>query len=298
MMKAIKLGNVEFTENVESSNPFIIGVFGPEGSGKTRLPLTGPDSFNVIGFVPLERKSYATIKKDAAILGKRVWTPKDPDTLIVNMRKASLLAAPDLANAKTDKAIKDAEDDANDKVREYYRSKVDAIYGAVYAMLEHPEVDLVVIDTFTQFYGVVNCAHYGFKTKYMKIKDKTFQDHRECNQEIIDFLNSVPQYNKHVILTHRERDEYDNELNKATGRKVWEGFKYLGNYTNLLIHLESNPKWKSGSSDPTRKWHFAASIRTCQNNIDLEGDDGFRMLKDDDVTLETLLSMVDPEFGL
>ena len=287
-MKEIKLGNVQFTESNDSSTPYIIGTFGPEGSGKTRLPLTGPE---VIGFIPLERKSYATIMKDAKELGRRVWQPKDPESLIVSMRKAKQLGTVK-GEAKTQTAMEAEENEANDRLRKYYRECADRIYDCTYAMLENTDIRTVVIDTFTQFCTIIDSACYGFKTKYIKIKSQTYQDRREYNQEIIDFLNSLASYKKHIILTHRQKDEYKND---KVWRKTFDGFKYLGNYTNILAQMETNPNWNPNSDDESKLWHYALSVRTCQNNPQLEGEDYRRFLTDDNITFTNLILSVDPD---
>ena len=77
-MNVIKLGNIEFDGELTNTDPYIIGVFGAEGTGKTRFALTGPE---VVGCVPLEIKSYKTISEVSRELGKRVFKPKDPQSL-------------------------------------------------------------------------------------------------------------------------------------------------------------------------------------------------------------------------
>lgn len=282
-MKEIKLGGTEFTASTATKlGYYIIGSFGGEGTGKTRFPITGPE---VIGFVPLERKSYATIEKDAAELGKVVWKPKDPERLIVNPRKANLLSVP---SAPTDKA----KDEANAKVREYYRDFANRSYDAIYAMLEHPDIRTVVVDTFTTFCDLEYHANYGFENKIIKIEGKHYQDRKDYNNALINFMNSLSNYQKHVILLHRYKDEYNKS--GPTGRKVWEGWKFLGNYTSLLIHHESNPRWDPDNDDENRQWHFALSIRTCQNASHLEGPEGYRCLKDSSINFPSLIMLIDP----
>jgi hypothetical protein len=290
-MKEVKLGNIQFNEATPDPNrdPYIIGSFGPEGGGKSRFALTGPE---IVGFLALERKSYATIDKDAALLGKRVWKPKDPEKLMVNMRKAKMLGSIE-GKAKTEKDKEAEEEAANNRLRQYYRDYANMIYDATYALLEHPDVRLLVIDTFTQMCNIIDSALYGFKTKYIKIKSQTYQDRREYNQEIIDFLNSLSSYKKHVILTHRQRDEYKDD--KPTGRKIFEGFKFLGNYTNILIAHETNPNWSPTSEDESKHWHYALTVRTCQQNPLLEGAEYRRFLTDDDITFPNLIMSVNPD---
>jgi hypothetical protein len=284
--KKIDLGcSTEFTTNDNSnSNYFVIGTFGAEGTGKTKFPITGPE---VIGFIPLERKSYPTIDAASKELDKVVWRPKDPEKLITNPRKANMLAAP---KDNTEKS----KDEANDKLRAYYRDILNRINDSIYAMLEHDDIRTVVIDTFTQYISIVDSALYGFQDKFIKVQGQLYKDRREFNQEIIDLLNSFHTYNKNVILINRQKDEYNDK--GPTGRKVWEGFKFLGNYCNMILHHESNPKWNPNiNNDPNRSWHFALSVRTCQQACHLEGPEGYRFLKDDEITIPMLLTTVNPE---
>lgn len=283
-MKEIKLGTTEFIEaGGGNDDPYIIGSFGGEGTGKTRLPLTGPE---LIGFLPLERKSFATLDKDSRELGKRVIFPKDHDRLITNPRKANLISAPANNSEK-------AKEEANNKLRQYYRDYANRIYDAAYGLLEHPDVRMVVIDTFTQMCSIIDSALYGFEDKFIRVQGQLYKDRREYRQEIIDFLNSLATYRKHVFLLHRQKDEYGKS--GPTGRKVWEGFAFLGHYTNLIIHHEANPKWNPEAKDEEKSWHFALSIRTCQKNPMVEGPDGYRFLKDEMITFAGLVLEVDPD---
>jgi hypothetical protein len=278
-MKEIKLGDVKFTNTVDVEDFYIILSFGPEGSGKTRLPLTGPE---IIGYIPLERKSYATLEKDSRELGKKILLPKDPEELITNPRKAGMLSAPEKDTEK-------AKEEANDRVRKYYRDYVNKIMDAVYAMLEYDEVRLVVIDTFTKLCTIIDSALYGFQDKFIRVQGQLYKDRREYRQEVIDFMNSLSVYHKHIILTHTQKDEYKN--NKPW-RKTWDGFPQLAHYCKIVVHQETNPKWNPGSNIEEQQWHYALSVRTCQDNPLLEGPDGKRFLKDDEISFPALILAV------
>lgn len=283
-MKELKLGNVQFTTVAQSEDYYIILSFGPEGGGKSRFPMTGPE---IIGYIPLERKTYATLRKDAPELGKKILLPKDPEELITNPRKARLLC-----NLPSDATEKQREE-ANVEVRKYYREYVNKIMDATYAMLEHADVRLVVIDTMTKLCTIIDSSLYGFVDKFVKVEGKLYKDRREYRQEVIDFMNSLSTYEKHVILTHTQKDEY----NKAgpTGRKVWDGFPALAHYCKIVVEQESNPKWNPRSEENEKNWHYALSVRTCQDQPTLEGPDGRRFLKDEDITFGNLIMAVNPE---
>src|SRR5262245_66032979 len=115
MMKTVNIAGVEFGTELGSNNdPYIVAVFGEENVGKTRFPLTGPE---VIAYVPLEMKTYATVAKDAAELGKKVFLPTKPEALLVPKRKVDMM--------------KD-----NVERQKFYREHVEKVKGVVYAMLE------------------------------------------------------------------------------------------------------------------------------------------------------------------
>jgi hypothetical protein len=285
-MKEVNLGGTQFTTTAQAEDFYIVLSFGPEGGGKTRFPITGPE---VIGYIPFERKTYSTLRKDGEALGKTIWMPKDPESLIVNPRKAKLLSVPKSASEKE-------RETANMAIRKYYREYVDRAMDAIYAMLEHPDVNLVCIDTFTQMCSIIDSALYGFEDKFIKVEGKLYKDRREYRQEIIDFMNSLSNYKKHVILIHRQKDEYGK--NGPTGRKTWEGFAQLGHYCKIIIHHETNPKWNPEANDESRSWHYALNVRTCQDQPYLEGPAGYRFLKDDEIGFPQLIMNVNPDVDI
>jgi hypothetical protein len=285
-MKEIKLGGVNLTcEPQDSHDPYIMGIFGAEGTGKTQFPLTGPD---LVAVVPLERKSYFTIEKYERETGKRILRPKDPEVLIVNPRKANIMEA-QFKGARTEKD----KETLNLAVRKYYRDCVERIKDVTYALLEHGEVRLLAIDTFGQMCSLIDSALYGFVDKFIKVEGQLYKDRREFNQEIIDFLNSLSVYRKHVILTHKAKDEYAKT--GPTGRLTWEGFKFLGNHTNVLVEFEANKKWNPDSENEERRWHWQVNIRKCQANPLLEGPEGNPLAQDDLISFAGLILAIDPE---
>ena len=263
-MQAIKLGNIEFDGNLDNTDPYIIGVFGAEGTGKTRFALTGPE---VIGCVSLETKSYKTISEVSAELGKRVYKPKDPQSLMVPIRKV------------------DAMDDV--KAQQWYKEHLKRVNDVIYAMLENKDVRTVMIDKFTTYCTWVQFAVNGMTgKKFMKVKDKVFQDNKELYQEIIDVMNSFSQYKKLIVLLTAEKNEYAND--KETGRLISDGFKYFGSHTNVLVHLEENKFWKP-KDEGGSKWKFRLNVRKAQGATHLEGPEGNPLLLDGDVSIPNLI---------
>src|SRR5262245_45293293 len=127
----MKFNEIEFTTDRRGNNgPYIIALFEEENVGKTRLPLTEPE---IVKYVPLEMKTYATLEKNERKFEKRVYKPKDPISLLVPKRRV------------------DAMKDEMEKKR-FYVQHVQKVKDVVYAMLENKDIQTVVIDKFTSFY--------------------------------------------------------------------------------------------------------------------------------------------------
>jgi hypothetical protein len=262
-MQAIKIGNIEFDGELSNTDPYIIGVFGAEGTGKTRFGLTGPE---VIGCVPLEMKAYKTISEVCGETGKRVFKPKDPSSLLVPIRRVN--------------SMEDAQ------AKKFYREHLKRVNDVIYGMLEHPDVRTIMIDKWTTYVTWVQFAVNGMTgKKIIKIGDKMFQDNKEFNQEVIDVMNSFSQYGKTVVLLNSDKVEYADD--KPTGRMINEGFKYLGSHTNVLVHLENNKFWKP--KDEGNKWKFRLNVRTAQGATHLEGPEGNPLLSDGDINIQNLI---------
>ena len=186
----------------------------------------------------------------------------------------------------------------NDVVKGYFRDHLNRVNDAMYALLDHGEVRVLCVDTFGQYTNHVKFATYGYEDKLIRVGGKLVKSFGEMNQELIDLLNSFSRYGKHVVLCHKPKDEYEGkgDASKPTGRLTWEGFKYLGNHTNVVIEHEVNPKWDPNSADEKKSgWHWRVNVRRCQRNPELEGPNGVGVLTDEMVTLAGLVSVIDPE---
>lgn len=183
--------------------------------------------------------------------------------------------------------------EAEKKSKEHYRRHVDRVKETAWALHAHPDVSLICIDLFQQFWQDLKYACYGrTQFAYKKIDgQKPYQDTSEAATELIDFISSIS--DKHLILTHKTKDEYDNNVN--TGRQTWEGFKYMGNHVNLVVEHHNNKKWNPEKpDDEARNWHYGLSIRKCQWNTEVEGEAGDVVLKDEWVTFQNLAMLVLP----
>lgn len=279
-MRETKVGksNIEFTSDTStngSTDPYIIGVFSEEACGKTRFPLTGPE---IVGFVPFEMKSYVTIEKDAEEFGKKVLKPKDPMSLIVPKRKVD--------------AMTDVEK------QKFYIGHVEKAKDTIYGLLEHADVKVVCVDKFTTFCVWQEYATNGMTPKFVKIEGKVYQSKSEVRQNIIDFVNSLSQYGKTVVLNCATKGDYevlDTQGNPL--RNTWDcgAFYMLGSHCNLVVELESNVHWDPKKTGDKYAWHYGLNVRRCQKRPELEGPEGNPLLKDGDVGLVQLIQAVEGE---
>lgn len=269
--KEIKLEG--FTTNLPPMNGtggiLNIAVFGPEGGGKSTFLATAPDP---IAGVITDLKSEDSIRKsmerhNRVVLWSDFIQPKDPLEL----------------DALSEEQFK-----------KYYRGRVTKMKEHILKAYHHPKVRTLFIDNFGDFCREVKFALQGSEQKFKKIGEKVFQDNDAVYQEIIDLLRIIN--NKHTILTNKWKDEYLN--NAPTKRMTWDGFKYLGNHTNLAVELVKNLRWNPESESEENQWHYGLNIRNCLHKSELEGPQGKHGetgLRDEMVTFQALALTVFPE---
>lgn len=285
-MKEKKIGGLDISSggadsngrNNPLTNGYIISLFGHENVGKTRFALSGPGP---VGFVPLETKAYPTIEKDGDDAGVEVVRPSDQHALLVNPRKVNMY------------------EDTKERTRVaaqqlYYIEHVKKVEAYTYGLLESDEIRAVCIDKFNTYCNWVQFAVNGMEEKFVKTSTGVYKDRKEINQHIVDFLNSLGQYGKLVILNNATRGDYDGPLDseKKPQRQTWEGFKYLGSHSNLVVELVNNPLWHPEKNGEKYDWKYKLNIRRCQHKPELEGPDGEGLLKDDMITIPRLMKKV------
>ena len=276
-VKVTKIGSLEFTsENTTNNDPYIIALFADENCGKTRFCLTGPDG---VGCLPLEMKAYVTLDKDSQIFGRRIFKPKDPKDLLVPTRKVQAMTPVDQ--------------------QKFYKAHVEKIKNAAYALLEHKDVNLLMIDKFTTFCQLIEFAVNGVTDPTINVNGSYFKPRGEMNQNIIDFIGSLSEFGKPVILTNASKPDYDVlGPDKKPLRATWDGFKYLGSHCNIVCELRDNKFWDPKKSGEKFEWHYELAVRRCQKNPDLEGPIGNPLLRDESIMLPQLIQAVDENVDL
>lgn len=275
-------GGVSSANRHETS--LIIIMHGEDFTGKSRFGATGPETS---AYIPLDRKTRFSAINCAMELGRDILLPQVDFVREGNMTvrggwKAEEVEVDEKKAAEMDKATRIA-----------YRAHVNQIKNAAWSLHDRSDVKLIQIDLFEQFCQDMVFAHYGRTGhKILKIArtDKIYKDTSEAHQEIVDFINSIS--DKHLILTHRTKDEYYNDV--KTGRMTWSGNKFLGHSANVVVEMVKNRRYVAGDNDDKKSWHYGLTVQKCLHNIELEGEAGQLMLKDEMISFPMLAMAVFP----
>ena len=273
-MQEIKLkgpkSDIQFVDSFGSGKPtLVMNAYGLDTSGKTRFGMTGPE---VIGYIPMDRKTRRTVEIVAKETGKRFLIPKEDFIRQVNPLKLATTS--------------------EDSIRTHYKDHVNRVKDAIYALHEHKDVRVICIDFGSQLYQDICFSLYGREMQTIRIGTDVKKDRSEANQMMIDIINIIS--DKHVIFTAKSRDEWVD--NKPTGRTTNEGFRHMGYHANISVEFVNNTKWNPSSNSDESSWHYGIAVRRCQENPSLESGGRKEMtLLDDDITFLNLASLVWPD---
>jgi len=264
----LKIKNVEFTSNIMASvdHHLCIALHGLEGSGKTRFIATAPDP---IGVVALDRKTRYTIAVVAEEFGKKVFMPTED---FIRHGDPIKLASMNEPTAK-----------------KHYMDHVKRVMEACYLLRDHKDIKTVALDTGSQLWEDIMIAEYGRNQRVLP------RDRGPVNQMMIDFLNAMT--GKHFIITHKAKELWKND--KPTGQYGPSGFGHVGYHATVMCEMKSNEKFGSEKKG-VPEWQFAMSVKKCQANALLQGEDGLDLLTepsddpDYDITFKNLAKMVYP----
>lgn len=266
-MREVKIEG--FTSNIKQTVDLslVIGLFGPQGSGKTRFCATAPDP---IGVIPLDRKSRYTMAKTMEEFGKVVVMPEKDFIRHENPIKLSTLSI--------------------DEAKTYYKEHLKRIYDACFKLLAHKDIRTIVIDTGTQLWEDILFKHYGRNQRIMP------RDRGPANQDIIDFMNAMS--GKHLILTHKAAEIWtgDGDSGKPSGQFRASGFNSLGYHATVVVEMKKNILYDSNSGQGGGKsWKWSLDVKDCQAMPELEGPQGKDLLTDDAISFSNLAVSIYPE---
>ena len=237
-----------------------IGVFGGEGSGKTRLCCTATDWANEHGYVPgwiiCDRKTRKTVK----------------DYHAENALQLPLMNQNDFLTQQ--QAIALATNTNFDEVRKSYEVVTASLFKAVADLAAVKQVNPIIIDSGTWVWDAIGFSHFGRKQDVGK--SRVWGPPKQDWTDLMDSLQ-----HKLVFVTLKAKDEYRND--NRTGRQTWDGPPHLGYCTTSVVRCNFDPH-----ATVDYVWdRFSLDVVESQDNVALAGQNG--VLTGMDVNLTALL---------
>jgi hypothetical protein len=255
-----------FSADTTPDDKPMLGVFGPENTGKTRLGCTAPCSDGLLAFLALDKNSKRGIE-----CYKQEY-PDSSSRIIVNSEP---LASPTewVKVALMDSAVK--EDLA--KIQGVYTEMVKKVFDRTMTLVKNPNVESIVIDDCSQLFDWIMFSHFGRRNQI-----ESYQ-RGAPNQDMIDFITALG--SKNTVLIHRgadvwadtgETDKQGRKKQAPTGRLKPEGFGKLGKFMTAVVEL-SVARGKIVTHGKTEDQIYAEKYRcrvqSCKGNTLVEGCD-------------------------
>lgn len=248
---------IEGFGRVEPSTGFALAVFGPDGSGKTRLIAQAQAEAYMedmeTGVIVLDAKTRDTLKQECEALG--VPMPLTNKRDYVTPQDAMKMA---LIDEETKEGIKE--------IKDFYKGVVDKIYRDAVRLADHKQIMTISVDPFTELYDYMFYEQFGRKTQVGQLS------RHAVNQHVIDFIKALR--HKNLILTHREsavygdkgqRDKNGAVVKEDTGRKKLQGYSDIGYQVTSKIQMKSDPRKMAPEK-------FSVDVVTSQLAVHLEGE--------------------------
>lgn len=261
----------EFTHQLS----FVIGSHGLFSSGKTRLPVTGPDKTFIL---PIDSKCRRTVENNMRAMGKEFG-------------KNILMPPVDFIDHLNPMQAERMDENAS---KEFYRNQIETCKEWLLAAHANKDVKLIAIDTAGELYNWMRFAYYGREGSKFKKLDaggkSGYKDMTDANQEFRDLIRYLG--TKPLLLLHMSKDEYLKGGSKPIGL-TFEGFKFMGNACEVSIMHEFNKEFDEEDAD--KNWRFAITIQSCIDRVELQGPEGRRILLDDSINMGNLMQLVFPD---
>lgn len=251
-----------------------IGIFGGEGTGKTRLCATAgeyaAERGEVPGWLVCDRKTRKTVRETCEALGLELPYINKED--FIDQTQALEIAQ------------LDRESDAdNAKIVKIYSAVVKKFIAAGVELGKRKEVNPIIIETGSQVWDWISFAHFG--RKQGAGKSRVWGPPKQDWTDLVDGLS-----HKTLIMTFWERDAYKGE-DRLNFTKP-DGPPHLGYVTTSLVRLTFDQKMKLKDGD-TFVDKFGLDIYESQDNVALAGVND--VLRGEAISFGNLMALLRPE---
>lgn len=261
---------VTFGRDISGREAPCIGIYGGQGSGKTRLCVTAGEWAEQQGTTPgwlvCDRKTRNTMKEVCKEFGYQPPVHNQGD--FVDRRDALKLAvSEDLAFVM--KAYSDA----------YQRFLAGAMM-----LLDDPGINPIIVDSGSQLWDWIAFAHFGRKQDVGRARMWG-----PPKQDWTDLFDALAE--KTTLVTLKNKDEWKKD--ERTGRDTWDGPPHLGFTTTTVVGLKLSNKKPKVDEGETFVDRFTLDVIESQDRKDLEGQDA--VLSGGAITFSMLMALLRPE---
>jgi len=252
-----------FSEDLSPDDRPSLGVFGREGSGKTRLAATAPDP---IGLIAADKKARRTFEKITREMGKRCVVNQREYVPERDMRKLAMMS---------DDGTKD--DEARQlECKRVYRRAIDMVFEDADALANSDSIETVAMDTANQVFTWMLFKHFGRTTQIPPLSRQT------VNQEMIDLVNLLRRKNTVFINQSTEvwKDKTDDKgktVKAPSGVFEPTGYRNMGYLVNVNVEVQNKDLKAAeivacgGDEEEMKRKKFRVKVYRCQTNPLIEG---------------------------
>lgn len=255
-----------FSQTINRSDNGCFGIFGGEGSGKTRLCCTATDwaiaRGQIPGWIICDRKTRKTVKDYHAENGLDLPLMNKEDFL--TQKQAIALAT----NTKFE------------EVKKEYEEVTKRLFESTSILAAESKVNPIIIDSGTWIWDAIGFSHFGRKQDVGK--SRVWGPPKQDWTDLADSLS-----HKLVLITFKARDEYKND--NRTGREIWDGPPHLGYSTTSVVRCAFD-RTRGLAAGETYVDRFTLDVVESQDNVALAGQD--KVLAGASITLENLMAVL------
>lgn len=263
-MKETMINIPGFSSDTTPDDKPMLGVYGAENVGKTRIGCTAPCDDGLLAFIALDKNSKRGIEQ------YRNENPERAARIIVNTKPLT----DQLDWVKV--ALLDSADEGELKqIKSMYTTAVKKVFDQTMVLVRNPNVESIVIDDCSQLFDWIMFSHFGRRNQI-----ESFQ-RGAPNQDMIDFITALGR--KNTVLIHRgaqvwaDTGEMDNKGRKKqapTDRLRPEGFGKLGKFMTAVVELQvERGKVYGKTAEEQLGKKYRCRVQSCKGNTLLEGCD-------------------------